>query len=443
MHADTHEDCDFDDPEILLEGVTIELLDADGNVVATTTTDANGEYRFDGLQAGEYRSTSIQPTGYYDGGERVGSVGGQLRWHRHDLRHSPADPGTACHQYDFCEKVGVMLSGNVYHDRTTTASSTATARTKASRGVVLKLLDASGNDTGLRATTDAHGFYKFNNLAAGKYSVMEVHPSGWLDGMDTPGNLGGVADVSPPGDMISQIMINWGEMGTEYNFGELLPGSITGRIHADDGPDCDFDDPHHMLEGVQVDLLDGQGNVIASTFTNAARRVLVHRLAAGNVQRARASAGGVFRRRRARRLGRRCRAPTSLGFYSIFTGIKLGSGVNAIQVRLLREAGGRAVRLRVHRRRADCHRRSAHAGANRRASRRPANGRRHAARRRCARIAAGPDGRTDLGRQRNPGLVLRRCDRSDSRHDRRERLSTISPACRPACMRSSKSSRRT
>ena len=78
----------------------------------------------------------------------------------------------------------------------------------------------------------AQGFYKFNNLRAGKYSVVEVHPAGWLDGKDTPGNLGGVADVSPPGDMISQIMIGWGQMGTEYNFGELLPGSIRGRVHA-------------------------------------------------------------------------------------------------------------------------------------------------------------------------------------------------------------------
>ena len=98
---------------------------------------------------------------------------------------------------------------------------------------------------------------------------MEIHPAGWLDGNDTPGNLGGVADVSPPGDMISQITINWGQTGIEYNFGELLPGSIRGRVHADDGPDCDFDDPHHMLEGVRIDLLDGNGNVIATTFTNA------------------------------------------------------------------------------------------------------------------------------------------------------------------------------
>ncbi len=169
---------------------------------------------------------------------------------------------------------------------TTTATTTAcsiVARRRASRGVVVKLLDGSGNDTGLRATTDSAGFYKFNNLAAGKYAVMEIHPSGWLDGIDTPGNLGGVAAVSPPGDMISQIMINWGEMGTEYNFGELLPGSIAGRVHADEHEDCNFDEPEILLEGVRIDLLDASGNVLATTTHKRRRRVLVHGFAAGHV----------------------------------------------------------------------------------------------------------------------------------------------------------------
>ena len=39
--------------------VTARLVDADsGNVVATATTDANGNYLFDGLTPGQYRSTS-------------------------------------------------------------------------------------------------------------------------------------------------------------------------------------------------------------------------------------------------------------------------------------------------------------------------------------------------------------------------------------------------
>ncbi len=267
VQAHTDEDCDFDHPEILLEGVRIDLLDANGNFIRFTLTDANGAYAFTALAPGIYSVREHQPAGYYDGEERVGTAGGVLS--ANDLVSAIAI-GSNIHavDYDFCEHVGVMLSGNVYHDRDNDGIF--------DRGpedgigdVLLQLLDGNGNDTGLRATTDAEGFYKFNNLAAGKYTVVEVHPSGWLDGKDTPGNLGGVAAVSPPGDMISQIMINWGEMGTEYNFGELLPGSIAGRVIAHSGPECDFDNPQILLEGVQIDLLDGNGTVLATTYTNA------------------------------------------------------------------------------------------------------------------------------------------------------------------------------
>ena len=61
-----------------------------------------------------------------------------------------------------------------------------------------------------------------------------MQPAGWLDGKDTAGNLGGVADEST-GRSVSQIVIDWGDDAVEYNFGELLPGSIRGRVHADDG----------------------------------------------------------------------------------------------------------------------------------------------------------------------------------------------------------------
>jgi serine-aspartate repeat-containing protein C/D/E len=327
VQAHTDEECDFDHPEILLEGVTIELRDSAGNLVATTTTDANGEYRFDGLQAGDYQVHELQPAGYYDGEERAGTAGGQLDG-IDTIYDIHLDPGMHATQYDFCEHVGVMLSGNVYHDRDDDGNFDRDTE-QGIGGVLVKLLDASGNDTGLRATTNAQGFYKFNDLAAGKYTVVEIHPSGWLDGKDTPGNLGGVADVSPPGDKISQIMINWGQMGTEYNFGELLPALISGRIHADGGPDCDFDHPHNMLEDVQVDLLDGQGNIVGVTFTDELGYYEFTGLRPGTYSVREHQPVAYFDG--GERVGSVGGSSSDVaGFYSLFTGITLGSGVNAI-----------------------------------------------------------------------------------------------------------------
>ncbi len=320
-------ECDFDHPEILLAGVTIELRDGAGKVVATTTTDANGEYHFNGLQGGTYTVHEIQPADYYDGDERVGSEGGELDGND-SIVNIGLEPGANGMHYDFCEHIGVMLSGNVYHDRSDDGNFDRGAE-EGIGGVLLKLLDADGNDTGLRATTDAQGFYKFTNLAAGKYTVVEVQPSGWLDGKDTPGNLGGVAAVSPPGDVLSQIMINWGEMGTEYNFGELLPGSIGGRIHADPGAECDFDHPTHMLAGVQVDLLDGEGHVLATMRTNDKGEYLFTGLRPGTYSVHEHQPEEYFDG--GERVGSEGGASHDEPGYSIFTGINLGSGVNAIQ----------------------------------------------------------------------------------------------------------------
>ena len=343
VHADPHEDCDYDDPNNnWLEGVRIDLLDKDGNVIATTLTDKNGAYKFTGLRAGDYTVREHQPTNYYDGGERIGTVGGQKYdvLNTYSVITAIALPyGTDATQYDFCEKPGVNLEGNVYHDRDDDGNFDRPGE-EGIAGVVLKLIDANGNDTGKRATTDANGHYIFTNLAAGTYSVVEVHPAAWLDGKDTPGNLGGIAASSPGGDVISQITLSWGNSGTEYNFGELLPGSISGRVHADPHEDCDFDDPNNnWLAGVRIDLLDGQGNVIATTYTNSVGQYRFDGLRPGTYsvrehQPTQYFDGGE---RIGSVGGTKYDVP---GIYSVFAGISIGSGVNAVQYDFCEKPGG-------------------------------------------------------------------------------------------------------
>ncbi len=263
VHASTDGDCDFDDPDILIEGVQIDLLDSAGNVIETTYTNADGEYIFTGLRPGEYRVHEHQPTGFYDGGERAGTAGGVVT---NDLiTDIMLGSGENATQYDFCEKIGVTLSGYVYHDRSNDGSFDRPSEAGIG-GVTLKLIDAAGNDTGLRAVTDANGFYQFSNLEAGTYCVMEIQPTGWLDGLDTPGNLGG--EATNPGDMICEITIDYGEAGVEYNFGELLPGSIMGVVHVTTTPDCEPDENYPPLSGVTIQLLNSAGEVIAITLTD-------------------------------------------------------------------------------------------------------------------------------------------------------------------------------
>ena len=196
----------------------------------------------------------------------------------------------------------------------TTAATTAcsiAAPEQGIGGVTLELLDANGNPTGITTTTSTNpatlGFYEFRNLFPGTYGVREVQPAGWLDGKDTAGSHGGTAASETAGrvDRIFGAVLDYGDHGVEYNFGELLPGSISGRVHADHHEDCDFDDPEILLAGVRIDLLDAQRQLHPLHAHRRQRRVPVHRPRARHLPGPRASADRVLRRRRADRLGRR------------------------------------------------------------------------------------------------------------------------------------------
>src|SRR5262249_20237902 len=68
--------CELDEGEALLGGVTIQLLDANGKLVATTVTAGDGTYKFDNLRPGTYSVREVQPAGYFEGCTHAGSLGG-------------------------------------------------------------------------------------------------------------------------------------------------------------------------------------------------------------------------------------------------------------------------------------------------------------------------------------------------------------------------------
>ncbi|MEJ7341215.1 SdrD B-like domain-containing protein, partial [Staphylococcus epidermidis] len=60
---DTNKDGVQDSDEKGIQGVTVTLKDKNGNVLKTTTTDENGNYRFDNLDSGDYIVHFEKPEG--------------------------------------------------------------------------------------------------------------------------------------------------------------------------------------------------------------------------------------------------------------------------------------------------------------------------------------------------------------------------------------------
>ncbi|MCA9167489.1 MAG: carboxypeptidase regulatory-like domain-containing protein, partial [Planctomycetales bacterium] len=270
-------DCFTDDVyHVPLAGVTIRLLDDEGNQVAETTTDDQGDYEFVGLEPGVYTIVELTPPGYFEGGAMVGLIDGGGDFESQVLDASTIGyvtlgPGQDATNYEFCEFAPSDLSGYVYHDRNNDGQQDVGEEGIADVALVLT------DDTGAivaTASTDATGRYEFRELKSGLYTIEEVQPFGWIDGIDTPGTIDGkiVGVLAPPNDTISQITLGWGQTGIEYNFGELKATSISGNVHLStiDG-DCFTDTiEHENLPNVTIQLLDVDGQIIDETTTDTA-----------------------------------------------------------------------------------------------------------------------------------------------------------------------------
>jgi serine-aspartate repeat-containing protein C/D/E len=89
----------------------------------------------------------------------------------------------------------------------------------------------------IQTRTDANGYYEFRNIPGGRsYAVYEVHPSGYIDGIDTAGSTTGFAfnpqvapgplsleplADQPAGDAIIRIALTPGEVSENNNFSEV------------------------------------------------------------------------------------------------------------------------------------------------------------------------------------------------------------------------------
>ena len=238
-----------------LSGVTVQLLDTQGNVLESTTTNAQGNYEFTNLTPGKvYAVAEILPAGYIHNDETVGSAGGSIV--NYALVDIPLGDGVSAVNYDFCDIRPGSISGSVDDCIAGVPLSDVTVR----------LLDANGNVIET-TTTDEEGDYSFTNLKPGQvYGVDEILPAGYYHNDETVGSAGG----SIVNDAIVQISLGDGVNATNYDFCDVLPGSISGKVWEDTNGNCSFQPGVDIpLAGVQLDLINSQGKVVATTLTDS------------------------------------------------------------------------------------------------------------------------------------------------------------------------------
>jgi len=244
---------------LAIAGVTIQLRDARGRFVTRTITDASGNYQFDNLTPGSYQVFEQQPDGYFQGGQTVGTGDGEVLGS--DLLGFRVAAGDQLVDYNFCEVPPASIRGLVHVDDDGDCVVDPDERPLA--GVRIELRDASGRTITV-TQTDSSGRYEFSDLRPGQYQVFERQPDGFFQGGQRVGS--GVGQVL--GDDLLGVTLAAGEDVVNYDFCELPPSSISGRVWQESEPDQQFDPGDKPLSGVRVDLIDGGGSVVAQTRTD-------------------------------------------------------------------------------------------------------------------------------------------------------------------------------
>jgi protocatechuate 3,4-dioxygenase beta subunit len=291
---------DADEPGVA--GVTVELLDASGTVIATTVTDANGNYLFPNLAAGTYQvQFSNLPQGYtFTSQDATGGTGANAGIGGTDDSDAGASGITGpitltANNLDVdagiipapSDKTLASIGNTVWYD--TDNDGIQDAGETGVAGVTVVLKDAQGNVID-STTTDAMGNYIFTGLTPGDYIVeFSGLPSGYsaspsLGGVNDPLNSDGVETAPGSGVFASGIVsLGAGENNANVDFGVYSPlNAIGDQVWYDTDNDGVQDAGEVGAAGITVTLYDNTGAPIASTVTDANGNYLFSNLPDGN-----------------------------------------------------------------------------------------------------------------------------------------------------------------
>lgn len=271
-----------DDGEVGIGGVAVQLFDqTSGAFVASQATAADGSYLFLlNRGAGTYKLVAAQPVGFLDGRETAGTVGGTVDNTQDSQQITDiilGDPGTNSRALDylFAEIRPSQAQGLVWSDFNNNGQ--VDFGEKAIAGVTVELTgqDDRGNAVNRTATTDANGIYAFIDVrpsnAAG-YTIREVQPVGYLDGLDVVGQVNGltVGDASVNDTFSAVVLPRPGSLAENYNFAErpTSGGGVTGGQTATIGY-WQNNNGQNLINALNGGSTSTQlGNWLATTFAN-------------------------------------------------------------------------------------------------------------------------------------------------------------------------------
>ena len=274
IYLDANGDGDQDTGESGLAGVVVQIFDATGStLLATTTTNDNGNYYFGSLDSTETYQIQVDTSTLPNGGT------GLINTEDPDLTGGAPDAGDSISTVDlnvsgpvnldqdfgYVASTPNTIGGTVWQD--TNADGTLN-EASAIGGVTVALFDSSGNLVGT-TTTDPSGNYSFTGLPDGTYTVDVTDTDDVLNSYWHSDGANDGADNNSQTDPYS-ITVTGGETDTTGDFGYYVaPGTIGNFIWHDLDYDGVFDVGEPGIDNVEVTLTITypNGDVVILTTT--------------------------------------------------------------------------------------------------------------------------------------------------------------------------------
>lgn len=280
-----------------ITGVTVELLNSGGTVISTTTTDSTGHYLFPDLFSGSYSVRITPPTGYVATTQNV--AGGDLALNSNIDPTSFTTPSVTlvAGTDDLTIDAGLVQLVNigdfVWEDTNNDGLQDPSEPGRA--GVTVELLDGNCSPidsdsvtAGVQPTTivtDVDGNYLFQNLYPRSYCVRFTAPDGYLPAMQAIGS-DRTLDSNPNTATFTTpaFAVTSGNDDLTIDAGIIQDASLAGKIWIDKNKNGQQDSDEPFFPNLKVELLDGDGTVVATQNTDASGNYLFDHLRPGDYQ---------------------------------------------------------------------------------------------------------------------------------------------------------------
>lgn len=269
-----------------ISGVTVNLLNSIGTLVATTTTDMNGAYQFTALPPSTYTIAVVKPSGY------IFSVKAQGTDNSKDsdiiAATSKSDPvtvisGESNQTIDAGLYKYASVGDFVWSDLN--ANGIQDSGEQGIIGVTVNLLNSIGIEIST-TITNASGFYAFESLIPNTYQIEIEMPSSFtklspkLQLFDTAKD----SDIDPIAKKSTQFTLQSGDYNHTLDAGLYNNCSIGNFIWNDLNANGIQDAGEIGIPLVKVNLLDASGVQLSSTTTDAYGQYLFSSLLPGSYQ---------------------------------------------------------------------------------------------------------------------------------------------------------------